>query len=124
VEWRTPRTQYTESQKEVRARPVLDEDGKGKQSSKAIWVEKEKNRTFVEAVTGVSQEQWKGPSIKSQQHTPHWMAKSFVGNLGDGMDFDKLAEEMVKGGLGMVRARFLGDNLVLLFQENGRLWRT
>jgi len=47
------------------------------------------------------------------------MVKSFVGKLGDDMDFDKLGEEIVKGVMSMVRARFLGDNLVLLTPREG-----
>jgi len=56
---------------------------------------------------------------KHTNNMPQWMVKSFVGKLGDGMDFDKLGEEIVKGGMSMVRARFLGDNLVLLTPREG-----
>jgi len=83
------RVGHTESQKEVRARPFQDEEGKGKQSRKEMWVEKIRNKSFAEVVTRASQEQWKGLSVKTQQHTLQWMEKSFVGKLGDGMDFDK-----------------------------------
>jgi len=47
------------------------------------------------------------------------MMKSFVGNLREGVDFEKVGEELVKGGLTMVRARFLGDSLVLLTPREG-----
>jgi len=47
------------------------------------------------------------------------MSNSFVGKLVEGCDFDKLGEELVKGGMSMVRARFMGDNLVLLTPREG-----
>ncbi|KAK8470298.1 hypothetical protein PHAVU_004G105300, partial [Phaseolus vulgaris] len=47
------------------------------------------------------------------------MIKSFVGKLGEGMDFEKLGEELVKGGMAAMRARLLGDNLVMLTPREG-----
>lgn len=44
-----------------------------------------------------------------------------MGKLGDGMDFDKFGEELVNGGMSMVRARFLGDDLVLLTPKEGEV---
>jgi len=49
------------------------------------------------------------------------MEKSVVGKLGDDMDFRKLGEELVKGGMSMMRARFLGDNSVLLTPREGEV---
>jgi len=119
VEHKTQRTQRLDSQKEARARLPLDVGSKGEQSSKGIWVERNRNRTFADVVKGPSQKLWKGPSVKTQYHTPQWMSRSFVGKLGEGMDFEKLEEELVKGGMATVRARWLGDNLVMLTPREG-----
>ena len=119
AERRTPRTHHMESQKEAWARPLLDEEGKGTERRKELWVEKKRTRTFVEVVIGASQEQWKGLSVKTHQHMPQWMINSFIGKLGEGMDFDKPGEEIMKGGMSMVRARYMGDNLVLLSPREG-----
>jgi len=82
-------------------------------------MEKLSNKTYAEIVAGGSHDQWKGPSVKTQQNTPQWMLKSFVGNLREGVDFEKVGEELVKGGMTMVRARFLGDSQVLLTPREG-----
>ncbi|XP_068503600.1 uncharacterized protein [Phaseolus vulgaris] len=117
VERRTLRTQHMESQKE--ARHLKDEEGKGTQRRKEIWVEKNRTRSFSEVVMGASQDQWRGPSVKKPQNIPQWMSNSYVGKLDVGIDFDKLGEELVKGGMSMVMARFMGDNLVLLTPREG-----
>jgi len=39
------------------------------------------------------------------------------------MDFGKLGEELVKGGMSMVRARSLGDNLVLITPREGEVMK-
>jgi len=82
-------------------------------------VEKSGNRSYAEIVTADSQEQWKGPSIKVQQLTMPWMETSVVGKLREDMDVDRLGEELVKGGMNMVKVRLLGDNLVLLTPSAG-----
>jgi len=91
----------------------------GKQRSEEMWVEKQGKRSYVEAVIGASEERWKGLSIKTKQHVLPWMEKSVVGKLRDVMDIDQLWEEVVKGGLNMVRLRALRDNLVLLTPREG-----
>jgi len=54
-----------------------------------------------------------------QQHALPWMKRSVVGQLKEGIWFDQLGEELVKGGMNMVRARYMGDNLVLLTPKEG-----
>jgi len=82
-------------------------------------VEKNRNRSFVEVVTGTSQEEWKGLTINTHHNVPKWLANNFVGTLCAEMDFDKLEEEIVKGGMSMVRVCFMGDNLILLSPSKG-----
>ncbi|ESW29403.1 hypothetical protein PHAVU_002G067600 [Phaseolus vulgaris] len=110
---------HMESQKEVRAQPLLGEVVRGTQRRKGIWVEKNRNMTFAEVVIGTSKEGWKGLAINTHHDVPKWLANSFVGTLCAGMDFNKLEEEIVKGGLSMVKARFMGDNMVLLSPTKG-----
>jgi len=102
---------YEEKQKEVW--------NHAKQRSKEMWVEKNRSRSYAGAVKGEPQQEWKGPSFKTLYSTPSWLVKSAVGKLAVDMDFEKLEEELVKGGMSMVRARFLGDDLVLLTPVEG-----
>jgi len=88
----------------------------GKQRSKEKWVEKNRSRSYVDVVVGEPKKEWKGLSFSTQQCAPLWLAKSVVGKLGGSMDFEKLEEEIVKGGMSMVRVRYLGDDLVLVSQ--------
>ena len=119
VERGMQRTQRLDSHKEARARQPPVVESKGEKSSRGIWVEMNRNRTFVDVVKGPSQKLWKGPSVKTQCHTPQWMSRSCVGKLGEGMDFEKMEEEIVKGGMAVMRARWLGDNLVMLTPREG-----
>jgi len=48
-----------------------------------------------------------------------WIERSVVGKLRDDLDVDQLGEELVKGGMNMVKMRPLGDNLVLLTPRAG-----
>lgn len=89
----------------------------GKQRSKEVWVEKNGKKSFVDAVKGQPQEQWKGLVIKTQQHIKPWMEKSVIGKLKEDTDFGQLGEELVRGGLNMLRVRLLGDKLVLITPE-------
>jgi len=63
AERRTLRMQRMESQKE--ASHFKEEEGKGSQRRKEIWVEKNRTRNFAEVVMGASQDQWRGPSVKA-----------------------------------------------------------
>jgi len=47
------------------------------------------------------------------------MKRSVVGQFKDVICFDQLGEELVKGGMNMLRARYLGDNLALLTPKEG-----
>jgi len=102
---------YEEKQKEVW--------NHAKQRSKETWVEKNRSRSYAGVLKGEPHQEWKGPSLKSPYSTPPWLAKSAVGKLAGDMDFEKLEEELVKGGMSLVRARFLGDDLVLLSPVEG-----
>jgi len=62
---------------------------------------------------------WKGSWFRTQQNAPPWLAKSFVGKLGGAVDFEKLEEEIVKGGMLMVKVRNLGDDLALVSPAEG-----
>ena len=87
---------------------------------KEVWVEKKRNLSYAEAVKGkVQQEEWKGTTIEVETHILPWMEKSVVGQLKEGMDFDQLSEDLVKEGLNRLRARKLGDNLILLTPREG-----
>ena len=93
---------------------------RGEGKLKEVWVEKKRNVTYAEAVKGeVQQEKWKGTPIEIKMLILPWMVKSVVGQLKEGMSVDQVGEELVKEGLHKLRARSLGDNLILLTPREG-----
>jgi len=91
----------------------------GEQRREDIWVEKKGNRSYAEVATGTTTNQWKGVSFKKQQCVLPWMDRSAVGKLRGGKNVEQLVEELVTGGINMLRVRALGDNLVLLTPREG-----
>jgi len=110
VPWELPRERQVTARKSV----TKEDETVRKHGGKEIWVEKSGKRTYAEAVSGEYQDGWKGVAFKTQHLSLPWMKRSVVGTLDDGMDFGMLGEELVKGGMSMIRARSLGDNLVLI----------
>jgi len=47
------------------------------------------------------------------------MKRSVVGQLKEVICFDQLGKELVKGGMNMLRARYMGDNQALLTPKEG-----
>jgi len=84
-------------------------------------VEKSRSRSFADVVVGEARKEWKGPSFRTQQYAPMWLAKSVVGKLVGVMDYEKLEEEIVKGGMSMIKVRYLGDGLVLVSPAEGEI---
>jgi len=119
MEQRVPRESNRERKDETWKQDQQDTELSRKQRREEKWVEKSGNRSYAEVVTGDSQEQWKGLTIKVQQLIMLWMERSVVGKLRDDVDVDQLGEEVVQGSMNMVQVRLLGDNLVLLTPRAG-----
>jgi len=66
-----------------------------------------------------SQEKWKGPIVETKQLVLPWMESSMVGHMSLDLNFSKLREEFIKGGMNKIRVRYMGDNLVLLTLKEG-----
>jgi len=47
------------------------------------------------------------------------MKNSVIGQFNVDLDFDQLGEGFVKGGMSMIKVRYLGDNLALLTPREG-----
>jgi len=43
-----------------------------------------------------------------------WMQNNVIGQFIVDLDFEQLCEEVVKGGINIVRVWYMGDNLALL----------
>ena len=84
-----------------------------------VSVEKKGNKSYADIVKGESQQKWKGPVIKTQHHVLSWMVNSVIGQFKIDMNFAQLEEEFVKGGMNMIKVRYLGDNLALLTPRDG-----
>jgi len=76
------------------------------------------NKFFAKAIRGSSsQKRWKGPIIETQRQILPWMESSFIGHMAPGVDF--FQEELIKGGMNMIKIRYMGDNLALLTPDEG-----
>ena len=72
------------------------------------------SHSYADVARNISQEKWKGPVFETKSQVLPWMANSVVGWMSEDMNFDLLCEELIKGGMSMVKVRFMGDNMVLL----------
>jgi len=87
--------------------------------TKEVWKVKTRGKSFANVVKDDSQRRWKGPIIKTKQKVLPWMESSVIGQFRDELDYEQLGDEFVKGGMNMVRVRYMGDNLVLLTPREG-----
>ena len=94
----------------------LQEKGRGhtNHKSKEVWQVKPGRKSYADVVKDDSQKKWNGPIINTEQQVAPWMEISMVGQFREELDFEQLSDEFVKGGMSMVRLRYMGDNLVLL----------
>jgi len=104
----------------------------GRMKSKEVWREvkgKDVRRnlnykhSYADAVRNVSQEQWKGPIIETLVKVLPWMANSAVGWMIPDMNFNLIREEFIKGGMSMIKVRYMCDNLVLLTPKKENKWK-
>jgi len=103
----------------------------GRMKEKEIWRERtvktgkvdrrglSPKQFYADVVRKTSRGDWKGPAFETKSNTPAWLARSAVGWMSPDLAFDSLNEEFVKGGMSMVKVRFMGDNLVLLTPKEG-----
>ena len=82
--------------------------------TKEVWKVKTENKSYADAVKDNSQRMWKGLAIFSKKQVLPWMKNSLVGHFREELNFEELGEEFVKGGMSMVRVRYMGDNVALL----------
>ena len=87
--------------------------------TKEVWKVKAENKSYADAVKDNSQRRWKGPAIFSKKKVLPWMKNSLVGQFREELNFEELGEEFVKGGMSMVRVRYMGDNFALLTLREG-----
>ena len=75
--------------------------------------------SYADSVRKFSPDQWKGPIIETTSKVLPWMSNSVVGWMIPDMNFEVLREEFIKGGMPMIKVRYMGDNLVLLTLKEG-----
>ena len=87
---------------------------KKKMKGKEVWMEKNGNKSYADAVRGSTQNNWKGSIITSTHLVLPWMKSSVVGQFSIELDFEQLCKEFVKGGMNLIKVRYMWDNLALL----------
>jgi len=75
--------------------------------------------SYADVVRKSPQNKWKGPCIETTSKILPWMSTSAVGRMVSDLDFVSLSEEFIKGGMSMIKVRYLGDNFVLLTPREG-----
>jgi len=81
---------------------------------KAENVKGKAKQMYAEVVRTPTQDRWRGPNVTTKATILPWMTSSMVGRLKNEVNFEILQEECVKGGMSMFKARYMGDNIVLL----------
>jgi len=51
------------------------------------------------------------------------MEISVISQFNEELDFDQLEKEFLKGGMSMIKVRYLGDKLAMLMPREGGVWR-
>ncbi|XP_068475216.1 uncharacterized protein [Phaseolus vulgaris] len=92
---------------------------RGRVVTKETWVEKKGKKSYAEIVKEGPQQKWKGPVITTQKQTLPWMECSAIGQFNAELDFEQLGDEFLKGGMSMIKIRYLGDKLALLTPREG-----
>ena len=118
-ERKEPRKYEAGCSKDARVEAKNDYGAQQKRNEKEVWVEKKGNKTFAEVVKGAREGRWRGLIVKTLQKSLPWMERSIIGQFKEDLSFEQLGEEFVKGGLNMVRVRYLGDNFALLTPIEG-----
>jgi len=68
-------------------------------------------------INAMVKEGWKGIEFETKETYMKWLSESFIGRLKDYITMETFKEEMLKGGMGFLRIRSLGDNMVLTIGE-------
>jgi len=90
-----------------------------KKKGKEVWKSNTRKQSYAEVVRSSPKEKWNEPVVETKQHVLPWMVNSIVGHMYHDLTFNQLCEEFFKKGMGMVRVRYLGDNLALLTPLEG-----
>jgi len=75
--------------------------------------------SYIDVVKKTQQDQWKGPIIETTSKVLPCMSNNAVGWMIPDLNFESLCEEFIKGGMSMVKVRYMGDSLVLLTPKEG-----
>jgi len=62
---------------------------------------------------------WKGIKFITKELEMYWMKHSFVGRLHNFDHLDSLNDNLILGGMNFLKARYLGDNMVLITSLDG-----
>ena len=85
-----------------------------------VWRVKAGSKSYADVIKGDAQRRWEGPTITTEKQVLSWMEYSMIGQFREELSFEELGDEFIKGGMSMVRVRFLGDNLALLTPREGQ----
>jgi len=116
---RNPRVDQKEMGRNSRKRKVETHGVIEKKKTKEVWKAKLGRKSFVEVVKGKAHKRWKGLVINSECQVLPWMVNSVIGQFRAELGFEQLCDDFVKGGMSMVRVRFLGDNRAFLTPKEG-----
>ena len=86
---------------------------------KEVWKLRKDKQSYADAVKTSHIVKWKRAGFGTKSQVLPWMVSSVVGKMLPDLDFYQLREEFFKGGMSMVRVRYMGDNLVLLTPKEG-----
>jgi len=90
-----------------------------------VWREVKHNHSYAQVVkvsrnnSSNSDQHWKGISFETEEANVKWLEGSYIGRLNNCMKVQTVMEEIVQGGLGRLRVKYLGDSTILIQGMNG-----
>jgi len=110
-----PRYWKVESHKPVSSAPRSTKALELKPKVVKKWIAK----VGEQSMANVSKSEWKGYIINIAPLKLPWLEGSWVGFTEEFVPLELVCEELLQEGLGSLRARYLGDNQVLLTGQDG-----
>jgi len=123
---------FEETRKEVDVKKTLDSMQQPRQRKMVkVWKIKGSRENHVYAESKAGRESnvgskgtvWEGQSFNAETVKPKWLIESWIGTMVEFRTMEVLREDMLRAGMGSIRARYLGEKDVLLTGQDGILMK-
>jgi len=92
-----------------------------KKKTATLWRKKPDQPSYAQIAKNelLSKEVWKGVEFDTEELEIELLNESFVGRMHNPDDLESLKDNFILGGMGFLKVRYLGDNMVLITSSYG-----